>query len=273
MTKRESPILNESILYPLVLLTLTLLFLFPGKMLRTPADGGWYLSLALNLAKGQGYKDVDGSPVVLRGPIFPLWLAFFMKLFGTNLPAAFLASRFFYPVYILFIYVIGAKLFSKKVGLLAALLALTSLSLSRWSLFIHLDHVFPAFVLLYAWLVLCAVERNSLLYFVLSGFVLGIAYLLKETAVLFLPLPLLLAWMPSPHRLGNRSSVVKAAIAAGAFFFTVSPWLMYTYSLTGSASLLGKGVGSDVARTLIEQLQAHGLLAIPNGLMGYYQVY
>jgi 4-amino-4-deoxy-L-arabinose transferase-like glycosyltransferase len=250
-------------------LLLALWFFFPTRYIITPADGGWYMSMGLNLAQGRGYTALDGTPVTERGPIFPLWLALFFKWFGASIPSAFVAARIFYVLNAVIVYFVGTKLYNRWAGLAASLLVLTSVTLSNWSTFVHLDHIFPFFVLLYLLVLLWALDRQKLWQFALSGFTLGATYLLKETALMFLPLPILL-W--SGIKAFRRRPVGRGVgVALLAFFITVLPWWLYAYLIKGEFAPLGPETGTSVYNGLVESAKLWRLSSYGYALVRYYR--
>ncbi len=250
---------------------LALLLTPPSGHIQTPADGGWYMSAALNIAQGRGYVDVDWTPITQRGPLFPAWLALAFQLFGASVGSAFLASRVFYVLGIGLVYAAGAKLFHPQAGLWAALLVLTSTSLSRWSALIHLDHVLPALLVLYLLLLMKAYESRRFVWFTASGAILGLAYLLKEMALLFLPLPLLL-WLVIP-KWRTRQNIYGVLVLLATALVVILPWWAYAYTITGRWEMLGGGAGPRVTEGFLSTLQAQGIRAVTSGLPTYYAEY
>ncbi len=253
---------------------LALFLAFPATHVWTSADGGWYMSAALNIVQGKGYTDTDGSPITQRGPIFPLWLGLFFKLFGASPLTAFWAVRPFYVLGVALVYALAARLYGPTVGLLAALLVLTSYSLSTWSTLVHLDFVFPTLLLSYALLALAAVERGSRGLFAASGVLLGAVYLLKEMALIFLPLPLLLGVILGKvtRRTALRFAVDLATFLAG-FLIMVLPWWAYVARVTGGPNPLGGGAGPSALRGLLQAGQEAFPWAYLRALGTYYQEY
>ena len=109
-------------------------------------DMGKYMSYALNMIQGKGYVDFDGAMSVTRGPVFPLVIAWCYWLLGVSPWSAFWAVRIFCVLNPVVVYALGKELFSKRVGIAASILVLTSYSVSFWS-YRHLDAVWPFFTL------------------------------------------------------------------------------------------------------------------------------
>jgi 4-amino-4-deoxy-L-arabinose transferase-like glycosyltransferase/tetratricopeptide (TPR) repeat protein len=203
-TGKDMPGLSRIPLWILPLLV-SLLF-FSARGVRTSPDSAWYTALGLNLYHGLGYVNTDLSPATYRGPVFPGLIALFFWLFGVSLKSAMGVVRSFFVLNVILIYAMGTRLFNRATGLIAALLVLTSLTIHQDSSRLLLDTVMPFFVLLSHLLLFIAFEENGnkrFVYFGLAGFALGIAFLTKSVAGIFLPLPALLWAVVPAYRKGK----------------------------------------------------------------------
>lgn len=222
---------------------------FTTVTISPPWDLLGYMTHALNIINGQGYAYVDGQPVLFRGPVFSLLIALSFTVFGDSPESAFHVIRLFCVVNPILIYLFGKRLFNAEVGFVAALLILSSYSLSFWS-YRHLDAVWPFFVILHCYLLYEGFETQKRFFFVLAGIALGLAYLTKEVALLFIPLgPLMFLWIKeyrSTKHLGN--------IVFCLFFLvvTVLPWAFYLWQHNALHFLWGAGgpaVAGDIAKS------------------------
>jgi len=182
-------------LYILVLGLIT----FSAHTIFVPSDLEVYSCTALNIHLGKGYVDIDGSPVFFRAPLFPVMIAMSYRLFGISYESAFWVIKVFCILNPMIVYAIGQKFFGKKVGFGAALLVLTSYTISFFS-FRHLDAIWPFFILLSTFFVYLGFEKNKSGFFALAGMSHALAYLVKEVAILFFPLPLLMFFFISDYR-------------------------------------------------------------------------
>lgn len=201
------------------------------------ADMGWYMNSALNLFMGKGYTNMDGSLILNRGPVFPLMIAASYWLLGVSPWSAFWVVRIFCILNPIIIYFLGKKFYGEWVGFSAALLILTSYSMNYWS-YRHLDAVWPFFVLSATYFVCLGFERNKFLYFLMSGVSFGLAYLVKEVAILFFPLPLLMFLIIKDYRRKKFLYGVSANIAV--IFLVILPWFYYLHHHSMSAPIIGK---------------------------------
>jgi hypothetical protein len=90
------------------LLRLAFVLWAPGE---PSADGIFYHAYGDSIARGWGYIDVDGSPVVRWMPGWPLLLGGLYRLFGTSTLVAMLANAVLDAVTALLVGVLGARLF------------------------------------------------------------------------------------------------------------------------------------------------------------------
>lgn len=207
-------------------LLIALLF-FQLRGVATSPDAAWYTTIGLNLYRGLGYVNSDGSPFTYRGPVFPGLLALSFGLFGVSLQSALWVVRFFFVLNVLLIYAIGTRLFNRATGLIASLLVLTALVIHQNVSVILLDSIMPFFVLLAHLLLFLAFEQQRRLYFGLAGFLLGIAFLTKSTAGVFFPLPLLL-WLAIPaYRKPIRATWPGLLLLYGVLAVVLLPWFLY----------------------------------------------
>lgn len=219
---------------------LSILF-FQIRGVDTSPDSAWYIALALNLYKGLGYLEIDWSPEVSRGPVFPGLIALSFWLFGVSVKSALWVVRLFFVLNVGLIYAIGAKFFNRTTGLIAALLVLTSFTAHRLSSYILLDNVVPFFILLAYLLLFMAFEEKKNLYFGLAGFVLGVAFLTKEIAALFLLLPALLWIFVSPYR--GEKSWRGVLIFWGVALAIIGAWFLYAhFAGDGRGTVVDRGV-------------------------------
>jgi 4-amino-4-deoxy-L-arabinose transferase-like glycosyltransferase len=120
---------------PPLLLFAYLKFRLPGGVAFTDPDALDFAQLGRNLSLGRGFVTyvlrplalTHGSaamhqPEVIRGPLYPFVLAIAFGALGANDQIAVLVSGLFYLLTIPIVYLLGARVFDRKVGLLTALI-------------------------------------------------------------------------------------------------------------------------------------------------------
>lgn len=223
---------------------------FSTATISVPWDLLGYMTHALNIINGHGYAYIDGQPVLFRGPVFSLLIALSFKIFGVSPESAFHVIRLFCIANPVLIYLFGKKLFNAEVGFFAALLVLTSYSLSFWS-YRHLDAVWPFFAILHCYFLYEGFEKKKILFFVLAGISLGIAYLTKEVALLFFPLGLLMClWIKEYRTIENLKFIFFSLLM---LVVTILPWALYLRQHDGLHFLWGAGGPKVLGDMVVER--------------------
>ena len=148
-----------------------------------------------NILHRQGFRILSPNPqasgrsISFRRPVFPLILATGFKVLGKSVQSASLATRIFFGLDIILIYVLGRIFFGVAAGLLSSGLVLTSHGINILSTYINLDIVLPFFILLFTLLLYVSLSRSSSSWAIFAGFSLGFALMVKESALFCLGLP------------------------------------------------------------------------------------
>jgi len=230
------------------------------------SDMGWYMNSGLNIAQGYGYSDIDQTPILHRAPGFPLMIAASYKILGISVFSAFWVVRLFAILSPLCLYLVGSALWGRTTGVIAALLSLSSYSINYWS-YRHLDHVWPVFVLFSLLFLYLALERTKLWWFVASGIALAAAYLVKEVAVLFVPVPFLVVALTNRYR--TRRRLLGAIISVLPVALVLILWGLYIHLQGGELGLI-LGQQGDMA---VDQLQGLSSSGIVSGIFSVARSY
>jgi hypothetical protein len=199
-----------------------------------------YASMARNISLGRGFTSRYLTPLSLmhhgepypnlwRGPLWPLFLAGCFKLFGAADPVVAAASGFFYLAAIPPLFLLGRKIVSETASSLGCLLYL----FSPLALFYSISGMTEsmALFLMACWLYLLfkAPGRGSL-FFLLTGGIAGLFYLVRYNALVFLPLSLVYLWLSDRE----KGRIPKLIIYLGGWLLVVSPWLWRNFQLLGN---------------------------------------
>lgn len=217
---------------PPVMILIIAFFFLPIQGTYTSSDSSFYISTALNITQGKGYVDTDGSPLIVRGPVFPFLIAIAFKLLGTSVESAFWVVRLLYILSSLMLYFLGKKLFDQEVGIATALLFLTAYSINSISMSNPLPDNTQAFlVVLFILLATLSLERKSYILYALAGIIFTLGYLTKETTICFYPLPLLATIFIKDYRCQrNFFGFLVFSLFA---LFALSPWIIWAYKASG----------------------------------------
>ena len=221
-----------------VILVLAAPLLIHAKPALLNADESLYLSEALNIAEGKGLAYTSGENIHHRPPLFPALLAADFRLAGTSQGNAYWVSKLAAVGAAVVLYLVGRELFGFWTGVLAAALTVASSYLSSLSTTLYLDTTETVFLLLSILLMVRALNRPTVRAFAWSGAALGAAFLVKETALLWLPLPFLgwLTWRE--HR--SKDVGLGALAFAAAFGLVTAWWFVWVFLTTDKVFLLGQ---------------------------------
>jgi len=199
-------------------------------------DSNWYFFVAQRIVSGQGF-----GQSLARGPLYPYLLSLIF-LFSSRIFVARICESIISACACVVVGLLGKKLFSERVGLLAAFVS------SVYPYFVYLPSAqgsdnLVTFVLLVSIFFLVGKGpslslRNSML----SGIFLGLSFLARPSVAMVLPgilvWPAFLKRSPEPTSL-FRNVVVVALVSVA----TVVPWTIHNYVITGQFVLVSTGGG------------------------------
>lgn len=220
---------GEIDLFWLVPLLVAVVYFSPDGF-RVTADMAHYMRKGLEIYNGNGYVTTSGEQIVSRGPLFPTFIAIGYLLFDGTYYAPFVVVKSFSILNVMVVYYLGRHFYSRHVGFIASMVAASSPVINVLSLR-HIDAVFAFFALLSVLVISMAFEKDQIKLYALAGVTLGATFLVKETALSFFPLPVLL-WAVSRTRGQYRNR--ETAILYGALGVVLGPWIIHVYSISGS---------------------------------------
>lgn len=183
-----------------------------------------YIEIARHLLAGRGYSLLIAGapePTSFRAPLYPLFLALLLRLSQNSLWAVTSAQSLIGAALCFLVYGLGRRLFSERVGLLAALLTALDFPLVVMSGWVLTERLYVFLIALAAYLVIgdnFRTQWRSLA----AGLVFGLAILTRSEAALYLLTLLGLAVILSPQR---ARSVRNGALAALVTLSCLIPWL------------------------------------------------
>lgn len=152
-------------------------------------DAGRYLLDGWHLVSGQGYTLLNGTPETKRGPVFPGLLGVLMLFFGRDTESLAWAVRLVALVNPLLAYLLVKRISGPVAGLLAAVLVALFGYTARNPEAFNIDAALLTVYLVTLLVLLAAVRNNSSSLGFVSGLLLGVSLLTKETALANLPSP------------------------------------------------------------------------------------
>ena len=207
-----------------LVLCLALVF-YPLRGVVVTVDSTFYMASAVNLSQGLGYLNADWTPITIRGPMFPAILALGFQILGQSVENAMYILRLFFIGNLFVVYWLGKQFINRYVGLIAVILMLTSSTIHFWSSRIHLDHVMPFFILLSNLILFIGIKKERTIYYAVAGLFLGLGFLVKDVAGLFVVVPALLWLVYKPYR--QWKNITPIFIYMLIFSCLALSWLFY----------------------------------------------
>ena len=195
-------------------------------------NGGFYLQQAAEIHAGAGLGNSAFGTRTARGPLYPMLLALGFKIGGKTVQSASVLTRIFFSATVLVAYAMGRLLYSAMVGILFASFLVTSYGINRIACYIDTDIVLPLFILLFVMCCQMSLTQKKTYWTMLSGFLLAVALLIKETALFCVPLPFLVCVFAKTGR--RMRYFQKALVILGTTVICLSPWIVYAAIEYGS---------------------------------------
>lgn len=243
-----------TILLIILAIFLKTIFLFSifnyDPSLKVPdLDSKYYLDLAKNIKKGIWIPQPEGYYFLSPGYSFFLGLIPYKE--GNYLPI-YLIQMFFGAISVGLIKQLGTNLFGKKTGILAALFFLFYGPVTFYELRILSESILSFLVLLFF---LFFYSKKTILRSI-SGFILGILYILRPNLLLFWIFLLILAILKNRKRL-------KEIIFGLPFLFIIP-----VINFIGSGKILGTSAQAGIAFYMGNNQSSYGLFSNPIGFRG-----
>lgn len=183
-----------------------------------------------------------GEPLFYRrGPVYYGIIALFYHLFGVSIESAVWVTRAFLVLNLGLLWTVTRTMFGPRAALAAAALAYLSYGLNIEAQKLELDNVLPFFMLAGLWLLWMAETGNRRGLALAAGLTLGVGFLVKEAAGLFLPLALLPLLT---HGRSRRDGALLGAAYALGFVLPILPWAAVVITQTGSLAALAGAAGA-----------------------------
>jgi len=199
-------------------------------------DEAKYIGLGLNILDGRGLITVFGVPFPNHSPVWPLLLAVPQRYLGIDaLAVGHVLNAVSAAVTVALSGVLGWRV-RPAAGALAAVVMLAFPFLSSNARTAGLDLPATALTLGFFVVALRAIDLRSTAMALGAGVLFGLAFLVKETALPFFPVPFLAALLTAID-MGRLARLTAAAVATAAV--TVSWWFLVDAGLEGTVYRLG----------------------------------
>ncbi len=203
-------------------------------------DPSYFQQAAASLSHGHGYAvDLPGTgrlaPTALHPPMVPIVLALLDLVRLQSVEAHRIALAFISAVSVVVMGLLGRRLMSPSVGLVAAAFAAFSPLWVQWGGRLLSESVYLVVIPLLLWVALECVDRPSWRIFGVVGLVIGFAALTRSEAIAFvvvLGVPLVLL---GSHDWRRRATYALALVAGVVII--VGPWLVRNEIQLGGLTL------------------------------------
>ncbi len=220
-------------LFPQLALIFSIGFLtrFMWFFLPHAHPGGDYYHLAANLLKGHGLTMSSSPPYIpstIRGPLYPLFIALIVKIFGDQPNIVFIMQALLSVFNCLLTFLLGRYLFNQKVGFWAGLIYALHPYPGLWDV-VYAPESLCAFFLLCAFFFLAKWRQESKLqYLITSGILFACSALTRPDYLLLggFVLPILI--LVKGLRQACRAFVPFLLV----FSLAILPWTLRNYVAT-----------------------------------------
>lgn len=185
-------------------------------------------------ADGRSLPDYFFQPLFKHPPVFTFLSVLSMKMFGPKLVSAEYVSLLLSVLMIPLIYLLGAQVYDRRVGLLSALFLWMDPISIICSQKVWMDSTIAFFTLLSALFFVYGLKRSNGWYFILSGMASGFAVNTKYTGILITLVIVLFCLIYRKDLFKSRKFQLSLALP----FFMLIPWLCWNYKVYGIASIL-----------------------------------
>ncbi|MCZ0814357.1 MAG: ArnT family glycosyltransferase [Pseudomonadota bacterium] len=194
-----------------------------------------YILKAERIAESFEYDDLT------RGPMMPAIGALFISLFGKSAIVLSISVRVFYFLSVIGFGALAWRLYGRWAGWLAVLYFAFAPMLNWPATRYHVDIFLLGFIVFAFWLLYETLQSGSRRLGAISGLLIGLAFLTKETAIMMLPL-WVFGWLFFPQLPWRVHAKAMGAAALG-FAALVLPWALYVQiEAQDAGNLLGNNI-------------------------------
>jgi len=221
-----------------VILRLFFAFIYPQFPVAFDAQG--YDALGWNIASGKGFVTDDGNPVVERSPGYPFFLAGLYKIFGHSHNYV----RFFQIIVslftLVFIFLLARDIFGDRVAFVSAFIGATYPPFLSYSGLLLTENLFTFCLISFMYFAWLAIKEKKKVFSFLAGLIIGYGILVREEAVVFLPVFFLVGFICFRKDLKKIMLLILVAICV------IAPWTIRNYKVFNKFVLVSSQGGSTL---------------------------
>ncbi len=203
------------------------------------SEGAEYARIAENIRHGAGYVGLaTPGPQLNFPPLFPLLIAGTSFVTHNYEWAGRLVALIMGALLPLPVFGVASRLFNRRVGFIAAMLALLHPLLVNLSFTVFSEGPYATILLAAVYVVVRALDQSSTRLWLLVGGAFGLSYLLRAEASAVFAIAVLFALTATE---GDRTVKWKRAVSAIVAFLALAlPEVIFIYRATGKVRLEGK---------------------------------
>lgn len=218
--------------------------LYLGSFEKFDNDDVKYIRSAWNLIdnKTLSYENINEATAYVM-PGLTLVLSSFMLIFGklNGIIAFKIFQVILQAVSIYLLFLIGKKIFNRKIALLACLMdALYGAEFYAANV-VLMEVIFKFLFLSLIYISICAVERKSLKLYILGGIVWAAACLFRPTIAAY-PLLILIIWIKNKYSF--KEIIKNTLVVTTVFSIIMAPWWVRNYKTFDKVILFTKSSGN-----------------------------
>ena len=216
----------------------------PSRLAFTRWDPVHYDELAMRMAAGQGYVDLNGEPTAYRAPGYPAFLAGLYEVFGRSRWVGGTANAVLWTLAATLTYALACQMLTPGRSLLAAAaLAFLPVHLFRYTAILWNESLYTALALACLLTAFLLVRRPGWRLAALLGVLIGVSVYVRPTLLL---LPLLLPVLLTLNGVSCRRALPMAAVVMAVAIICVAPWSVRNYVMMGDFVPLSTNAGVNL---------------------------
>lgn len=199
-----------------------------------------YNNAAIQVLKNYTYPK-EGVLLFFRPPLYALFLSVLYKVSFQNFLLVKITQALIGTLTCYFIMRIGQKIFDKRTGYIAFILAAVNPFFIRWTGLLQTETLFMFLFIVSIFLLVLFDRTNLKRYLLLSAFFLALSALTRPVTVLFLPF--LFIYFFLRHKRNYIGSIKNIAMYILCFFCIIAPWSLRNYKVYNEFILINNAGG------------------------------
>lgn len=209
------------------------------------SDGKQYDNIAIHILNE--HKFILDSPPSrsFRPPLYPFFLAGIYLIFGHD----FIVVRLIHVLLLSFssiiVFCICNLLFNKKIGIISVVIFALYPMFGLYAALIQTETLFIFLTCLSFYICLLAINKESLLFFMLAGFAVGVTALCRPNILFIFPF-LFCIYIIFYFKEKLKVSILYAFIFSLSLIFTLVPWTYRNYTIHGKIISIATATGINL---------------------------